>query len=504
MIADLIAEAGDAARRGRPDLAIRLLRCALSVDPRSAATARDFAALSIHAHDLSTAERTLRRIVCVAPMEPALWFNLVVAALRAGNAVAAATRCRVLLALEPGSVGGHTLLGAALGPTDETDVSFRRALAIDPYTQDARLGFGTRLLDRDLSIAAARQSRILLASTPSHAAGFGNLAIASWGAALREDAARHARRGLALDRGMAQAAWILAQARLAKGDYGGLGLLEARWKLAEFRSVNGRDFTVPAWNGEIRPGLRLLIWSEQGFGDAIQFLRYVPILEAAGAKVTVDVMEPLVALAESLGVDVVRRGDRVPEVDAHAAVMSLPHLVGTRLETIPSQVPYLAAPPERRARWEEKLASLPRPRVGLNWQGNPAFRRDRERSPGFAPIRRLLDLRSFVGLVRDPGPEDSHSNLLHLGPGFTDFADTAACLEQLDLVITSDTALAHLSGALARPTWLLLHHAPDWRWLEHRSDSPWYPTFRLFRQASPGDWTSVIDNVATELQGFKP
>ena len=273
MTLELAALAGDALRQGRADLAMGLLRRALAVDPRSTSAARDLAALSIHAHDLPGAERTLGRIVGVAPMEPTLWFNLTVAALRAGNIGLAARRCRILLALDPGSVGAHTFLGAALGPTDDTASlgSFTRALAIDPYAQDARLGVGTRFLDRDLSVSAVRHSRILLASAPSHAAGFGNLTIACWGAALREEAARHARRGLAVDPGLAQATWILAQARLARGDYGGLGLLEARWRLREFRSVNGRDLAMPAWNGEIRPGLRLLIWSEQGFGDAIQF-----------------------------------------------------------------------------------------------------------------------------------------------------------------------------------------------------------------------------------------
>ena len=130
--------------------------------------------------------------------------------------------------------------------------------------------------------------------------------------------------------------------------------------------------------------------------------------------------------------------------------------------------------------------------------------RARERSPGFEPIRPLLDTGRFLGLVRDRAPDAAHPNLTHLGPDFADFADTAACLEQLDLVVTSDTAIAHLAGALARPTWLLLHHAPDWRWLEHRTDSPWYPTLRLFRQSKPGDWTGPVTQAADALRDLKP
>jgi tetratricopeptide (TPR) repeat protein len=507
MTNELAAGVADALRQGRGDLAMRLLRRMLSLDPASAAAARDFSALSIHAHDLALAERTLARSIGAAPMEPMLWFNFAVAALRNGNAASAAWRCRTLLGLDPGSIDGHTFLGAALGSVDETAAlaAFLRALALDPHAQDARLGVGTQLLDRNLPLASARQSRILLARAPSLAAGFGNLSIACWGADLRKDAAVHARRGLALDPTLAQAAWIIGQARLALGDYaGGLGLLEARWGLGEFRAVNGREFSWPAWRGGLRAGLRLLVWAEQGFGDALQFLRYVPILKAAGIRVVLEVQQPLRALVMSLGVEVVCRGELLPEVDAQVAMMSLPHLMGTRLETIPAEVPYLAAPPDRRARWRERLAAFPRPRIGLNWQGNPAFRRDRERSPGFEPIRPLLDAGRFLGLVRDRAPDASHPNLTHLGPDFADFADTAACLEQLDLVVTSDTAIAHLAGALARPTWLLLHHAPDWRWLEHRTDSPWYPTLRLFRQSTPGDWTSVVTQVADALRDLKP
>jgi len=249
-----------------------------------------------------------------------------------------------------------------------------------------------------------------------------------------------------------------------------------------------------------------VVRAEQGYGDMLQFVRYLPLLKERGVAATLECHAPLAPLLAPVpgAMRTVPIGGPFPDGAVQIALMSLPHLMGTRLETIPAEVPYLAAPPDRRARWRERLAAFPRPRIGLNWQGNPAFRRDRERSPGFEPIRPLLDAGRFLGLVRDRAPDASHPNLTHLGPDFADFADTAACLEQLDLVVTSDTAIAHLAGALARPTWLLLHHAPDWRWLEHRTDSPWYPTLRLFRQSTPGDWTSVVTQVADALRDLKP
>jgi hypothetical protein len=210
--------------------------------------------------------------------------------------------------------------------------------------------------------------------------------------------------------------------------------------------------------------------------------------------VTVEAPPALETLFRSLGVDIVRRGDPLPAVDVQAPLMSLPHLMGTTLSTIPAEVPYLAAPPERVAAWAERLSRFPRPRIGLNWQGNPAFRRDRERSPGFHAVIPLLDQTPMLGLVREANPQHNHPNLTNLGTLLNDFADTAACLQNLDLVITSDTAIAHLAGALALPTLLLLHHAPDWRWLEHRTDSPWYPSLKLLRQKSPGNWINVVNN----------
>jgi hypothetical protein len=202
---------------------------------------------------------------------------------------------------------------------------------------------------------------------------------------------------------------------------------------------------------------------------------------------------------------VIARGDALPRVDLHCPLLSLPLAFQTTLATIPARVPYVAAAPERAAAWRAKLGEAQVPRIGLAWAGNPTHRNDRNRSigaPRFAPLLRLNA--AFVSLQKDPNPEDRHwlatqPKIDHRGDALRDFADTAALLSLLDLVISADTAVAHLAGALGKPVWILLPYlGVDWRWLLDRADSPWYPTARLFRQPVIDGWTSVIDAVTDE------
>ena len=504
MISTLLTAAAGALSRNHMDEASRLLRRILAVEPAHVGAARNLGGLIALGRDPARADAVLSRAVAAAPDDASLWEDFATTALQAARSDQAACRSRRAISLTPASATAHTWLGAALdlGGPHTSLIPFRRALSIDALAIDPRLGLAKGLIDRDVMSEAARHSRTLLALRPGSVEASANLTVAIWDLGDRRQAILQARRTLAMKPTLAPAAWILAQGLLASGEYEeGLSLLDSRWGLPEFRSVNGRDLPWPFWDGRVRPGLKLLLWAEQGFGDALQFVRYAPILANRGVEVTVEAPMALESLFRSIGVRVSRRDALPSAIDAQAPLMSLPYLCATRLETIPANVPYLAAPKDRRIKWRERLSPLCGSKIGLCWQGNPAFRRDPERSPGFAPMRPLLDRPGpqLIGLVRDLKLEDSHPRLLQLGPDFADFADTAACLEQLDLVITSDTALAHLAGALARPTWLLLHHTPDWRWHETRSDSPWYPTFRLFRQPTPGDWQSVIREVANEL-----
>jgi hypothetical protein len=307
----------------------------------------------------------------------------------------------------------------------------------------------------------------------------------------------------------AAAHWAEALNRLRLGDF------EAGWRKYEWRQQTAtvglglRQFDLPPWIGNEDPaGLRILLHAEQGYGDTLQFCRYAPLLAERGARVILLVQRPLLSLLRGLArVDVRADGDALPEFDRHCPLMSLPFAFRTRVDNVPAEVPYLRADPARASRWKDLLGPRSRPRVGLVWSGNVRHEKDRERS---LPLRMLAPLfetgAEFVGLVRDIRERDRADLALFalrpLGEQVSDFADTAALIDNLDLVITVDTSVAHLAGAMAKPTWILLDSRPDFRWMLDREDSPWYPTARLLRQRAPGDWTGVVERVAAELDAL--
>jgi hypothetical protein len=279
-----------------------------------------------------------------------------------------------------------------------------------------------------------------------------------------------------------------------------------------------RSFGVPRWSGlEALAGKTLFVHAEQGLGDTLQFCRYIGLLEAAGTKVVFEVQPQLKQLLGSLKTHatIVGRGEPLPPFDLHTPLLSLPLAFGTDIDSIPDGVPYLKVDPAAVRSWEERLASLPGFRIGLNWHGNPeaeklAALQARSFPLGAAAGLARLPGVSLLSLQKGPGAEqlgqvEFDGAIIRLTDplrmGSDEIADeTAAIMMGLDLVITADTALAHLAGALGVPVWVVLQAVPDWRWLTERADSPWYPTMRLFRQRTPGDWLEVFDRVATELR----
>ena len=305
---------------------------------------------------------------------------------------------------------------------------------------------------------------------------------------------------------------LLQQGRFAEGwrEY------EWRWRVPGF-TTPARAFAQPAWDGAPLAGRTLFIHAEQGLGSAIQFVRYVPRVAEAGGRVVLECQPPLKRLfAEALGLPdgpaahVVTKGDApLPAFDVHAPLMSLPHRLGTTLATIPAEVPYLRAPAEACAGWAARLANAPSPRIGLTWAGNRNHPNDRNRSLAAAALAPITDAAGASFFSLQVGQAEgvaafAPAAVSDLAPALTDFAETAAVIASLDLVISVDTAIAHLAGALAKPCWLLLPFPAEWRWLEGRDDSPWYPTFRLFRQRVRGDWGDVVARVAAALQQFRP
>jgi hypothetical protein len=318
---------------------------------------------------------------------------------------------------------------------------------------------------------------------------------------------------LRLDPQSASTHWNRALALLQGGDYArGWPEYEWRWRRPGARPRLSTD--RPAWDGRPLEGRTILLWCEQGLGDAIQFARYAPRVQRQGGRVLLQCPGILRALFRTLpGVEaVLAEGEALPAFDVHAPLLSLPALLGTTLATVPAEVPYLSADPALVGAWRKKLAAVPGLRVGVAWQGNPHHKWDRHRSvhlAAFAPLARVGGVR-LVSLQKGPGAEqlaalrgrlpvvDFGDDLGASGP----YPDTAALMRGLDLVVTVDTATAHLAGALGVPVWVPLSTIVDWRWLLGREDSPWYPTMRLFRQAQLGDWGPVFARLAEELRAL--
>lgn len=367
-----------------------------------------------------------------------------------------------------------------------------------------------RIMNRMEEALASGQEAVRLG--PESADNLVNLSLVLTDLDDRNRAVACLLRALGLNPSHADARLALAQNLLARGE------LEPGWIEYEWRNETeaGRGqlprITSAPWNGMRIPGGKILLIGDQGYGDTIQFARYIPMVAERCEQVILGCsaeMAPLLARIPGVGV-CCHRWNEIPGHAAHTRLSSLAGLFHARLETIPKQVPYLTPEPARVASWAERLdRELPRvrPRIGIAWSGRPTHPNDRRRS---IRLERLAPLAQagpacFVSLQKPLPSADAAA--MALFPGLTDltdalsdFEETAALIANLDLVITVDTAMGHLAGALAKPVWILLPKASDWRWLLDRSDSPWYPTGRLFRQRSPGAWDSVIGDAAMALE----
>lgn len=419
----------------------------------------------------------------------------------------------VAAAEAPHEASTHLALGRALTEVGRPAAalgSLRRAIELDPDDPEATCALGAAL---------ARLGR--------HAEALPWLERALRGAPRMADAYRHLGNALSMLRQDEAGLACLREARRLAPDNADYAsdeagmLLRAGRLIAGFALYERRDFALtlsrlapPVWDGAERiAGEAILLIAEQGLGDTLQFIRYAPRVAALGAAVTVEVQPPLAALlatvAAQWGVRIVPRGAPRAPAAWQCALLSLPHALRTRLDTIPAACPYLQAPPEARARWHARLANWPCPpraRVGLCASGNPRHRHDAQRSAGLAALAPLFDVPGidWVLLQPDPNPADAAAlaarpDVRHPGAALADFVDTAALIERLDLVITVDTAVAHLAGALHVPVWILLPYVADWRWLQDRDDSPWYPSARLFRQDATRDWAVPVADAAAAL-----
>ena len=446
-------------------------------------------------------------------------FHAARAHLDAGDVAAAAADLRAALALDPDAAALHANLAFALaagGDAAAAECHYRRAIALAPDEPQTWLNLGALLTAQHRPDAALD----VYANAPPHVQDTAALLSNRGMALVCTDRARAAeacyRRALEIDPGYARASFNLAYLLLRQGRWTeGWQRLEARDWIAPLQDY----LRLPRWDGGPLAGRRILVGAEAGHGDMIQFCRYCAQLQAAGAaRVGVLCHPGLVALFgglrgvdEAIGLDAPLRRD---DWDVWAPPLSLPRHFGTTVDTVPAALPYIVPDAQRVARLAPRLAvDADALKAGLVWRGNPRFENDGARSlPGLhtlAPLGRVPGVRWF-SLQKGPGEDEAAAGVpglavTDLAPAIDDFADTAALIAGLDLVITVDTACAHLAGALGKPCWVLLPAwMPDWRWLEGRDDTPWYPgTMRLFRQARDGEWGAVVERVVGALAALR-
>ncbi|MGH6679609.1 MAG: tetratricopeptide repeat protein, partial [Bradyrhizobium sp.] len=425
-----------------------------------------------------------------------------------GSYDAAIARFGQSLQIKPGDPGAFHLRGVAhlrLKRFDEAYADIAKALEFAPDHPEVTTNLGLALQRLERHDEAMVYFDRALALKPDLAD-----ALNHRGTSLQElhrfDAALASfETAIALKADYAEAHWNAALLRLLLGDFA-KGWAGREWgRKCKAVGFVDRRFAQPHWLGEEQlKGKTILLHSDEGLGDTIQFSRYAPLAAAAGARVILevqDLLHPLLTGIEGVARCLPKSASRLPDFDLHCPLSSLPLAFGTTLETIPA-APALPPPPEALVQdWQTRLGPHEKLRVGLVWSGNPAHGNDCNRSMPLRTLSAVLDIdASFVSLQKDPRPDDAavlrtQRGILDPTEHLTDFVQTAALISCLDLVITVDTSVAHLSGALRRPTWILLPFTPDYRWLLGRDDSPWYPTVRLFRQTAPRDYASVLERV---------
>ena len=494
-------------RKGRLEEAEKHFIRALELRPNCSETYESLSSVLLREGRLEEARLSFEQALRYDPNNVAALLNLGNLLVNSGELDVAMQHFDRALALQPNLAQAHNGRGAALhdlGRLDEAEASYSKALEYKPDFADAYCNLGNLARKRGSVAEAIEHYERALVLNPDLSEAHSNLGMALVSQRRLQEARRHYDRAVTLEPGLGNARWNRSLLDLLEGKF------ESGWQdydVRRFRKQTApRSFSQPIWRGEPLNGARILLHAEQGLGDAIQFMRYAPLVQAAGGKVILDVKPSLVRLARQLsGVDdLIATGDPLPEFAWQCPLLSLPSAFKTNLKSIPGQVPYLSAPEEARQSADQLAWPDSGRRIGLVWSGNSEYTEDRSRSIRLSTFKSLLQLDGFHFFSLQFGSAASQRKevepaIVDLTTSIDDFADTAALIEKLDLVISVDTAVAHLAGALAKPVWTLLPFAPDWRWMLDREDSPWYPSMRLFRQPQTGDWESVIERVTVEL-----
>lgn len=504
MLGVLFQQALNAHRAGDPDKACKLYQAVLQMAPGHFDTLHFLGLALADTGQILKGAQFIEKALQLVPTSPPALSNLAGLYRQLGRTDEAHQAYERALAYHPAFPEALNGQGNLFHQTREFSKAlgcFDKAIEIQPGFAEAHNNRGNALfaLRRlEESVAAFGQA---LALRPNYAEAYNNLGFALVALRRCEEALAAYERALALAPNYARAKLNKGLCHLLMGDYAqGWPLYEYRW--ADQQRQQKRNFAQPLWLGqEPLIGKSILLHAEQGLGDSIQFCRYIPMLAKLGARIIVEIPASLHTLFESLTGSIELRDEGAPPTsfDMHCPLASLPLAFATAVQSIPDAVPYLAASPEKIIAWETSLGlRAGHPRVGLVWSGNQT---DPHRSiPPEILLSRIPALAKAVAVQKDLGPDATlrlrrdYPGLVFCGDSLQDFADTAALLKNLDLLITIDTSVAHLAGALGINAWVLLHSGSDWRWAISGQASPWYPSLRLFRQVQPGDWQGLIDD----------
>jgi tetratricopeptide (TPR) repeat protein len=512
-VGELLNQARTALSSGRADHAEPLYRQMLAVVPQVADLWHEHGIALLQLGRLPEAQQSLERAVTLGPSNAAYLSNLGVALRALGQSPQAAECFHRALTLGPATPQLYSNLALALkdsGAHDEALATFDRALTLDPTSVDARFNRANLLLSLDRPEEAAHDYQRVIERSPQDHGAYCQLGVALLDLARPAEAIECFERALALRPDYFEARRNRGFAWLAQGDY------QRGWPEAEYRLLCA-DFTPRVaygnrWCGQPLAGKTLLVHAEQGLGDTLQFVRYVPLLENLGGRILLEVQPALVRLlhASGFGRWLIADGQR-PSFDMQCPLMSLPAYLPNIGSGPPWPGPYVSAEPARVAEWRSRLAELTGLRIGIVWSGNPEHRRNASRSAplaAYAPLAAVPGVR-LISLQKGSASEQMRQlngafKVHELPPSFDEtegaFMDTAAIMSQLDLVVSVDTSIVHLAGAMGVACWVPLQFAPDWRWLYLGETTPWYPSLRLFRQPKRGDWASVFAAMALALQ----
>ena len=518
VLEDLLRQAEQLMETGDKEEALALYEQIISIEPNCVQARINFGFLKQEKGELEAAIPHYREALAIDPNIPQTAYNLAKIFEEQGQVEEAIAHYEQALVAQPNFVPALINLAVALQEKGELVRAielYRRALEIHPHSWEAYNNLATVLQEQGNLEDALEYYHKALELLPDFVEAINNLGRTFLEKGAVEDAISCYRRAIHLSPNHASAHLNLSLALLLVGDLeNGLAEYEWRWQIKEFHTghscflaesentVSAREYR-PLWDGSDLEGKTILLHAEQGLGDSLQFIRYAAIVKNKGGRVIVGCYPQLHRLFATVdGIDLlIVKGEPLPEFDVQAPMLSLPYIIGTKLETIPANTAYLSPP----AGAEFTLLPDRTLKVGIVWAGNPKHRKNKQRSCSLSQFLPLLDVSgvSFYSLQKEVSEADrallNQTSIVDLSPHFGDFADTAAAIAKLDLVISVDTAVAHLAGALGKPVWILLAFSPDWRWLLEREDSPWYPTARLFRQHQRGDWENVFDRVAEAL-----